>query len=92
MRRSCWRWRWRPYRSAGSIGWLGTKTNQARANSGVLTMTSSTVHVVCPHCSAINRIPPDRPAQQAKCGICHQQLFSGKPVTANAATFERHIT
>ena len=55
-------------------------------------MTSSAVHVVCPSCGAINRIPQDRPAQQAKCGTCHQKLFSGKPATANAATFERHIS
>ena len=55
-------------------------------------MTGSAVHVVCPSCAAINRIPPERPAAQAKCGTCHQKLFSGKPVTANAATFERLIT
>jgi thioredoxin 2 len=55
-------------------------------------MTGSGIHVVCPSCSAINRIPPDRPAGQAKCGTCHQKLFSGKPMVANAAAFERHIT
>jgi thioredoxin 2 len=55
-------------------------------------MTVSGVHVVCPSCSAINRIPPDRPAKQANCGTCHHKLFSGKPIAANAATFERHIT
>jgi thioredoxin 2 len=55
-------------------------------------MADSTRHVVCPHCSAINRTPPDRPARQAKCGTCHQKLFSGKPASADAETFERHIT
>jgi thioredoxin 2 len=55
-------------------------------------MTGSTVHVVCASCGAINRIPPDRPARQAKCGTCHQLLFAGAPITADAATFERHIT
>ena len=55
-------------------------------------MTGSGIHVVCPSCNAINRIPRDRPAGQAKCGTCHQKLFAGKPVTANAVTFERHIT
>ena len=55
-------------------------------------MTGSAVHVVCPSCGAINRIPPDRPAGQAKCGTCHQRLFAGKPVMAYAETFERHIT
>src|ERR1700749_4275587 len=55
-------------------------------------MTGSGLQVVCPSCRAINRIPPDRPAGQAKCGTCHQKLFSGKPLAANAATFERPIT
>ena len=55
-------------------------------------IADSTRHVVCPHCSAINRTPPDRPARQAKCGTCHQKLFSGKPASADAETFERHIT
>ena len=55
-------------------------------------MTGSGIHIVCPSCGAINRIPPDRPGGQAKCGTCHQKLFSGKPLAANAATFERHIT
>jgi thioredoxin 2 len=32
------------------------------------------------------------PARQVKCGTCHQKLFSGKPATADAETFERHIT
>jgi thioredoxin 2 len=55
-------------------------------------MTSSTVQIVCPNCSAINRVPQDRPAKQARCGTCHQKLFSGKPVTASTVTFERQIT
>ena len=55
-------------------------------------MTGSTVHFVCPSCGAINRIPPDRPAREAKCGTCHQPLFAGTPVMADAATFERQIT
>src|ERR1700730_6425539 len=57
-----------------------------------MTMTGSTVHVVCASCGAINRIPPDRPARQAKCGACHPPLFAGTPMMADAATFERHIS
>ena len=53
-------------------------------------MTGSGIHVVCPSCGAINRIPRDRPAKEAKCGNCHQQLFLGKPVAANAATLRSH--
>ncbi|MGA8382617.1 MAG: thioredoxin TrxC [Stellaceae bacterium] len=55
-------------------------------------MNRSPVHVVCPSCRAINRIPPDRPARQAKCGTCHQPIFTGTPVMADAGTFERHLT
>jgi thioredoxin 2 len=55
-------------------------------------MAASPRHLVCPHCSAINRIPPDRPASQAKCGTCREKLFSGKPVNVDAASFERHTT
>jgi thioredoxin 2 len=54
-------------------------------------VTGSSLHVVCPSCSAINRIPLDRPARRAKCGTCHQPLFAGKPVIADTQTFERHI-
>lgn len=49
-------------------------------------------HVVCPSCGAVNRISSSRPALQAKCGKCHLLLFQGKPVAADEAVFERHIT
>jgi thioredoxin 2 len=55
-------------------------------------MAASSCHVVCPNCGAINRVPLDRPAHQAKCGSCHQKLFTGSPVIANSESFERHIT
>jgi thioredoxin 2 len=55
-------------------------------------VNGSSNNVVCPSCGAINRIPSDRPARQAKCGSCHQSLFTGTPVIADAATFERHLT
>ena len=50
------------------------------------------MQAVCPHCSAVNRIPAERPAKEAKCGRCHRALFEGKPVSASAETFERHLT
>jgi thioredoxin 2 len=49
-------------------------------------------HVVCPACGAVNRIPPGRPADQAKCGSCHKPLFTGAPVAVDAKAFERHLT
>jgi thioredoxin 2 len=48
-------------------------------------------NIVCPQCTAINRVPSEKPAAQAKCGACHQPLFSGKPVDASAASFATHI-
>lgn len=56
------------------------------------TATDSLVHVVCPNCGAVNRIPSSRPAQAAKCGKCHQPLFTGKPVPADASSFESQIS
>jgi thioredoxin 2 len=49
-------------------------------------------HVVCPHCSAINRIPTARRAEAPKCGQCHQALFSGHPIELTTANFQRHIS
>lgn len=49
-------------------------------------------HVVCGHCSAINRMPADREASAAKCGKCGAAVFSGKPVNLSSASFDRHIS
>ncbi len=48
-------------------------------------------HVVCPHCGAVNRVSPERPALQAVCGGCKAKLFDGTPVAVDAAGFERHL-
>ena len=48
-------------------------------------MEADNIKVVCPHCDAVNAIPPDRPAQAAKCGKCHKALFNGSPVDLAAA-------
>ena len=50
-------------------------------------MTEST-HVVCPHCSAVNRIPADRPASEAKCGGCKANLFTGEPMSGDLDPLE----
>jgi len=53
--------------------------------------TQAARHIVCPHCQAVNRVPPGKPAHEAKCGRCHNQLFTGEPVAANARTFDAHV-
>jgi len=55
-------------------------------------MARSSAHVVCPHCGAVNRIPAERPAKEAKCGRCHRAIFAGKPIAVTTASFERHRT
>ena len=53
-------------------------------------MTQS-LHVVCPQCASVNRVPSDRPATEAVCGACKAQLFPGHPIALTGATFDRHL-
>lgn len=53
---------------------------------------ADSLHIVCPHCAGINRVPPARLGQQPKCGACHRPLFTGEPLELNAETFQRHLT
>ena len=48
-------------------------------------------NVVCPHCSAVNRIPPDRLGDSPRCGKCGEPVFVGKPLELTAAGFDRHL-
>ena len=52
---------------------------------------SGTLHIVCPHCNAVNRIPAARLDEGPKCGRCHRTLFSGSPVELTTASFQTHI-
>lgn len=52
---------------------------------------SDSVHVVCPACDAVNRIPAVRLADGPKCGQCKSALFTGKPLALTGANFEKHI-
>jgi thioredoxin 2 len=52
---------------------------------------SDPIHVVCPHCDAVNRLAPARLSDSPVCGKCGQALFSGQPLDADSARFSRHI-
>lgn len=54
-------------------------------------MTEEARHIVCPHCTSVNRIPAGKAARQAKCGHCHQSLFTGHPTPVSARSFATHI-
>ncbi|MET0294590.1 MAG: thioredoxin TrxC [Phenylobacterium sp.] len=50
------------------------------------------LHIVCPHCDGVNRLPPDKAASGGRCGRCHQALFTGEPVALDETRFQRHLT
>ena len=49
------------------------------------------LHVVCPHCQAVNRMREERMGDKADCGRCHKPLFGGGPVELTTATFDGHV-
>lgn len=52
---------------------------------------SDSLHLVCPHCHSINRVPTARLGEQPNCGQCHQPIFAGQPLDLTSATFTRYI-
>jgi thioredoxin 2 len=53
---------------------------------------SESLHVVCPACDAVNRVPRPRLGAGAKCGKCHGPLFLGQPVALDEARFAHHVS
>ena len=54
-------------------------------------VVSDSLHLACPHCSAVNRVPAAKLGQAPNCGQCHQPLFTAHPVELTAASFATHI-
>ena len=52
---------------------------------------SDPLHLVCPHCRAVNRVPTARLDQRPNCGQCHQPLFTSQPVALTVVTFTQHL-
>ena len=53
---------------------------------------SDSLHIVCPHCDAVNRIPAEKLNAQPNCGKCKKPLFTGHPVELNTGNFDKYIT
>lgn len=53
---------------------------------------SESLHIVCPHCDAVNRVPEARLAEKPVCGKCSKLLFNAHPVALSTQTFEKTIT
>ena len=49
------------------------------------------MHVVCPHCGGINRVPDERLQHDPQCGSCHQALFGDHPLSLDDAGLERFV-
>lgn len=52
---------------------------------------SDSLHIVCPDCTAVNRIPSQRLDDGPKCGKCGAPLFQGHPLELDAITFPKHL-
>jgi thioredoxin 2 len=46
------------------------------------------MHIACPHCAAVNRVPDDRLGDDPVCGKCGTALLPGEPVTLTDANFD----
>lgn len=55
-------------------------------------MTPTSLHLVCPHCNAINRLATSRLDEAPACGKCHQPLFNAQPLELTSANFERQFS
>jgi thioredoxin 2 len=49
------------------------------------------LHVVCPHCHVVNRLPTARVAEAPSCGQCHRALYTAQPVELTRGAFETHV-
>ena len=52
---------------------------------------SEAFHIVCPECTAINRISASRLSENPNCGKCHKALFNSHPVELTSVNFQKHI-
>lgn len=52
---------------------------------------ADSLHIVCPHCGGINRVPETKLSDQPRCGRCHEALFTGAPIAVDEKGFNRHV-
>ena len=52
---------------------------------------AESLHIVCPHCDAVNRVAGERLADQPVCGKCAKALFTGQPTDVSSARFDKHV-
>lgn len=52
---------------------------------------SENLHVVCPDCDSVNRLPAEKLRDGARCGKCHGALFQAAPLVLGEDRFARHL-
>ena len=52
---------------------------------------SDSLHIVCPSCGGVNRVPAARLGQHPVCGKCKAPLFQGKALPVNGEAFTRQL-
>lgn len=49
------------------------------------------MHLVCPSCFSVNRVPNEKLGAHPKCGKCGQAVLPGTPVELNQAQFSKFL-
>ena len=49
------------------------------------------LHLPCPHCDTLNRLPRAKLSAGAKCGACHRPLFEAHPLALDTTHFLRQL-
>jgi thioredoxin 2 len=52
---------------------------------------SDSLHIVCPHCDAVNRVPAARLEERPSCGKCEKAIFIAQPLELDGARFAKHV-
>lgn len=53
---------------------------------------NDSLHVVCPHCDTVNRLPAAKLRDRPTCGKCGQALFTAEPLELDSARFMKHVS
>ena len=53
---------------------------------------SESLHIVCPSCDGINRLPTEKLSAGGKCGKCKKPLFNGSVLELNSNNFSQHTS
>lgn len=53
---------------------------------------SENLHIVCPSCDGINRLPAEKLSAGGICGKCKNPLFTGEVLELNASNFSKHTS